>query len=87
MTHWINEGTGYKGKEAPSRKGPGFHEEPDVIGDMELKSPIGKSDHVLIELKLSRGRQEIRSKDHNAEKYDFSESNFTELRKYFEKPN
>lgn len=59
-----------------------------MIEDVEFNSPIGKSDHVLIEFKLCRGRQETRNEDHKAlERYNYQKGNFTELRKCFENAN
>ena len=52
-----------------------------IIVNIEFTSPIKENDRVLIELKLSSGKQDARNNDHKTERNDFREQ--TLLRKYF----
>ena len=70
MTEWTGESTRLsEGRwEARPRLDLVFTEEPDMIDDMEFKSPIGKRDHVSPEFKVSRGRLETKIEDHKVER-------------------
>lgn len=40
-----------------------FTEEPETVGNLEYKNPMGKNDHLAIKLKLSEGNQEEKKKN------------------------
>ncbi|MCD9088864.1 hypothetical protein, partial [Stenotrophomonas sp. SY1] len=53
MTQWIQENTRYRNEEEPSRLDLIITSEPRIVDKIEYKTPIGKSDHILIELELN----------------------------------
>ena len=55
MTQWIQECTRYRSGKEPSRLDLVFMKEPELVSNIEYMTPIGKSDHVLIELELREG--------------------------------
>ena len=61
-----------------------FTKEPEIIENVTYKSPIGKSDHVLIEMELKVRLDEIKRKDYMKSRFNFGKTNFTELQGYFE---
>ena len=60
-----------------------FIKEPERLENIVYKSPLGKSDHVLIEFKLKGGPEEARRKDYKEGRYKYSKKKFTELRRHF----
>ena len=83
MTQWIKENTRYRGGETPSRLDLVFTKEPDIIEDIEYKTPLGKSDHVVLEFKIHSGWMGRNNEDHKVDRLDYKRTNFTELRKFF----
>ena len=53
----MEEDTSYRGDEEPSQLDLVFTKKTEILKNLVHKSPIGKSDYVLIELKLM-GRPE-----------------------------
>ena len=49
ITQWIKENTRFRGDEELSRLTLIFTIELDIVEDIACKSPIGMSDHVVIE--------------------------------------
>ena len=84
LTQWVEENTRFRGNEVPSRLDLIFTKEPDIIEKMIYKSPIGKSDHVLIEYILREGGKGKKNEDYKKEWYNFNRANFEQLKKYFE---
>ena len=52
MTQWIQEKTRFRNNEDPSRLYLVFTKEPNIVNEIKYKTPIGKSDHILIEVEL-----------------------------------
>ncbi|MPC69390.1 hypothetical protein E2C01_063613 [Portunus trituberculatus] len=48
MTQWIHENTRFRNSEEPSRLDFLFTTEPEIVDGVEYKTPLAKSDHVLI---------------------------------------
>ncbi|XP_050739068.1 uncharacterized protein LOC127009733 [Eriocheir sinensis] len=83
LTQWVEENTRFRGEDEPSRLDSIITREPDII-EMNYKSPIGKSDHVLIEYILREGGKIIRNEDNRKECFDYNKTNFEQLGKHFE---
>ncbi len=49
LTQWVRENMRFRGYDLPSRLGLIITMEPDIIEEMNYKSPIGKSNHVPID--------------------------------------
>ncbi len=53
------------------------------VEDLEYKTPIGKSDHIVINFIVSRKGGERRKENHRKEWLNYSKTNFCQLRKFF----
>ena len=84
LPQWVTENTRFRGNEEPSRLDLVFTKEPEIIENVTYKSPIGKSDHVLIEMELKVRLDEIKRKDYTNSRFNFGKTNFKELQGYFE---
>ncbi len=76
--------TRFRTNEEPSRLDLLFTKEPEIIGDFNYRTLIGKSDHTLFEFGLEKEMKERRKVDYRKCRQNYSKTNFTELRKYFE---
>lgn len=74
LTQWVEENMRCRGDE-PSKLALIITRELDIIEVMNYKSPIGKSDHVLIEYIL-RGGKINRNEDCRKEWFNFNKANF-----------
>jgi len=83
MTQWIEEKTRFRGSEEPSRLDLLLTKEADIIGKINYRCPLGKSDHILIEFETNEGRDEERKEAHRNGRYNYGKADFEGLRKYF----
>ena len=84
MTQWVTEKTRYRGDDEPSRLDLVFSKEVDVIKDISYISPLGKSDHVLIEMEIENTGSYERIEMHRKMKVNYGKADVGNLRKYFE---
>ena len=84
LTQWVNEHTRYRGSEEPSRLDLIFTTDPGIIQELNYKSPIGKSDHVLIEYTLNESVRRQKNEEYKRDWFNFTRANFEQLRKFYE---
>ena len=53
LTQWVTESTRFQGRGKTRRLDLIFTKEPEIVEDIIYHSPLAKSDHVLIEFKMS----------------------------------
>lgn len=87
MTQWIKEATRYRGTDEASRLDLLLTKEPDIIGKIKTKCPLGKSDHVLIEFDLNEGNSEEKDESYRKGRFNYGKTDFVGLRKFFEEVN
>lgn len=87
MTQWVIEKTRYRGEDEPSRLDLVLAKEIDVIGNILYKSPLGRSDHVLIEMVIKDSAVCQGRAEHRSNRLNYGKANFGEMRKFFEKVN
>ena len=83
MTQWIGECTRYRNDEEPSRLDLIFTKEPEIVNSVEYKTPVGKSDHVLIEIKLDESVYVERNETHKIGRWMYNKTDFFGLKKFF----
>ncbi len=67
LTQWVKENTRFRTNEESSRQDLLFTKEPEITEDLNYRTLIGKSDHILLEFGIKEGMEEGRSlEDHNA---------------------
>ena len=87
LTQWVNENTRFRNEENPSRLDLIFTKGIQAVTDLGYKTPLGKSDHVVIEFKLSWGEGTRRNENHRREWLNYSKANYNQLRQYFTNTN
>ena len=60
LTQWIKESTRFCGRDEPSRLDLIFTKKVNIIKNMKYGSPIGKSDHILLEFRLEEEEEEVK---------------------------
>ena len=83
MTQWITEATRYRGEDEPSRLDLVFSKEPEVIETVRYKTPLGKSDHILLEYEVITDKMEEKREEHKIGRLNYWKTNFDELKKIF----
>lgn len=84
LTQWVHEKTRFRNNEEPSRLDLIFTKEPDIVNKLEYKTPIGKSDHVLLEVELKGNMSIERKEKHREGRLLYSKTDFTGIRKFFQ---
>ena len=65
LKQWVSENTRYRGDDEPTRLDLVFSKEPQEM-KVDYQSPVGKSDHVLLELETVNNMAEERGEPHKA---------------------
>lgn len=79
----VKENTRRRGEDEESRLDLAFTREEDMIQDIRYQPPLGKSDHVVINMKLLLGYQKMTGEEHKEERYDYGKANFDTIRTSF----
>ncbi len=53
-----------------------FPKEPEIMESMNYKSPLGKSDHIVIELLVNARREVGKREEHKIGRYIYNKSKF-----------
>ena len=85
LTQWVNENTRFRHNNEPSRLDLIFTKGSNTVVDLEYKTPLGKSDHVVMEFNLTWGERQRRDENHRKDWLNYSKANYGKLRQYFEK--
>ena len=65
LKQWVSENTRYRGDDEPTRLDLVFSKKPQEM-KVDYQSPVGKSDHVLLELETVNNMVEERGEPHKA---------------------
>ena len=84
MEQWVEECTRFREEEEPSILDLVFTKIPEPDPNIKYHSPIGKSDHVVIEMELRGWEQVKRREGYREGRLNYSRTNFGGLRKFFE---
>ena len=87
MEQWVRENTRYRGEDEPTMLDLVFTKKPETCPTIEYLCPMGKSDHVVMEIELKGSEKEIRSEGHKNGRLNHAKANFAELREFYEKIN
>ena len=79
----MEEPTRYQGQEVPSLLDLVFSKKPEPRPNMKYLSPMGRSDHVVLEINLKDWEISKDEEDHKNGRFNYAKGNFTELRKFF----
>ena len=83
MDQWVKETTRYRGDDEPSQLDLVFTKRPEAEPSIDYLSPMGKSDHVLIEINIHKEELHTPNEDHKKERRNYAKANFTGLRDFY----
>ena len=83
MEQWVDEFTRYRGEVEPTILDLICTKKPEVGPTLKYLSPMGKSDHVVIEVELKETEGKIWNEEYKIGRLNHAKSNFVDLRKYF----
>ena len=83
MEQWVDEFTRYRGDAEPSILDLIFTKKPESKPNLRYLSPMGKSDHVVIEMEINETEREAWKEDYKNGRLNHAKSKFEELKKYF----
>ena len=64
MPQWIQQKTRFRSDEQPLRLDLVFTEDPGIVNGIRYKSPINKSNHILIDIELADNTIRERNEEH-----------------------
>ena len=83
MTQWVTESTRYRGDDEPTRLDLVLTKGMDLTQEIRYICPLGKSDHVLLEIETeTRDREEDES--YKANRRNYGKTDIEGLRKYYD---
>ena len=83
LEQWVEEPTRYRGQEVPSSLDLVFSKKPQPRPNIKYLSPMGRSDHVVLEINLKDWEIPKDEENHKNGRFNYAKGNFTELRKFF----
>jgi len=82
LKQWVTEHTRYRGDDEPARLDLVFTKEPQEI-KLNYKSPVGKSDHVLLELDTMLELAEKWDEAYKTGRLNYAKTNFEDLKNFY----
>ncbi len=82
MTQCVDGDTRFSGRDKPSRLDLVFTKDMEITETMHYHSPLGKSDHVLMEFNL-KNENVIIDENYKVRRFEYSKDDFEKLGKYF----
>ena len=83
MDQWVKETTRYRGEDEPSQLDLVFTRKPEVEPAIDFLCPVGKSDHVVIEINIHKEEIHKRNEDYKKERRNYAKANFTGLKEFY----
>ena len=83
MIQRVTENTRFRGEDKPSRLDLVFTKEVELTRDISYMCPLGKSDHVILELKIMGPFEKERDESHWNMRRNYAKANFPELMNFF----
>ena len=83
MDQWVNETTRCRGDDEPSQLDLVFTKKPETKPTIDYQCPVGKSDHVVIEIKIHKEETHKHNEDYKKERRNYAKSNFKRLKEYY----
>ena len=86
MEQRVKENTRYRGDDEPARLDLVLTREVNLCGDIQYKCPLGKSDHVVMEMQIEV-KQGKRDEAYRRDRLNYRKMDSESLKKFFEKLN
>ena len=82
MDQWVEEPTRYRGQDEPSLLDLVFTKKPEHRPTIEYMSPLGRSDHVVLEITLKDWEMIEYEEEHKNGRLNYAKANYKELKKF-----
>ena len=86
LIQWVDCDTRFREDDVPSRLDLVFTSDKEAIKEIKYECPLGKSDHILMEINLEMETETI-DEEYKRERYRYNRTNFDGIREHFEKAN
>ena len=83
MTQWISCETRMREGSVPARLDLLFTSDSETVENIIYECPLGKSDHVVVKVKLGVGLQRL-NEEHRQVRLRYNKADYEKMRKYFE---
>ena len=83
MDQWVEEPTRYRGEDEPSMLNLVFTRKPESPPIIQYLSPMGRSDHVTIEMQIQEEDGISYRDDYKGERLDYARADYEKLRIFF----
>ena len=85
LDQWMEDFTRLRGEDEPSMLDLVFTRKPELQPIIKYLSPMGKSDHVLMEVELQERTLVRRGDNYKSGRLNYARANFEGLREFFER--
>ncbi len=82
MDQWVKENTRYRGEDEPSLLDLVFTKKPENEPSIEYLCPVGKSDHVKMEIEIKEEVPKF-NEEYKNERKNYAKADFTGLKKFY----
>ena len=86
LIQWIDCDTRFRTGDVPARLDLIFTSDKEAIEEIKYECPLGKSDHIMMEMNLGRDSSLI-EENYKKERFRYSRANYDGLKQYFENVN
>ena len=83
LDQWVNEYTRLRGEEEPTMLDLVFTKKPETRPVITHLSPMGKSDHVVLEIEMENWKEKKCNEEHKKGRLNHAKSNFDGLNRFF----
>ena len=83
MDQWVKETTRYRGEDEPSQLDLLFTKKTEDEPSIDYLCPVGKSDHVLMEINIYEEEIHRCNEDYKKEIRNYAKTNFTGLKVFY----
>ncbi len=83
MEQWVEKCTRFRGSEEPSKLDLVFTKKPDTRPNIYYQSPMGKSDHVVMEITFQDEKKSLIKEEHRKGRLNYVKANYEELKNFF----
>ena len=87
MIQWVDKETRYRNGDTPARLDLIFTKEAGIIDSLNYLTPLGKSDHDVIEFRIKAEAMARNEEKHKIGRLNFTKADYSKLSQYFNESN
>ena len=82
ITQHVKQATRFRGEDTPTKLDLVFTKDPSEVGNIVYGSPLGKSDHLVMEFEVES--KQVRQEEYRKDRFNFAKADFDSLRSFLE---